>query len=483
MAGPVILAFDLGQTQFKAAAFDLDGTLVGHEVARNNEYADGSFAWQEPGEWWDTAGALSNALLRRPELAGRRVGAIGVSGRGAAGVPIDRGGTPILPSWSDNRHRQHARQVVERCAGDPRVARSTEPLARYLWMREQTPELAARVAHLLFAKDWLVYRMTGRAVTDPASGPDADDFDRGLIATFGVNSDLFPEVRFPWDVAGPLGDDGSAHLGMPPGTPVSVGGHDGICANLGAGAGSPGSYAITLGTHAVVRAVVATPLPGAPRFYGMPPDRHVIGGNAIWAGRSPDWLLDAWKVTPDEGDRAKVFALMDAEAAKVAPGAAGVRFFPYFGGQRTPDRRPGASAALVGLRLDHGRAELYRAALEGSAFAIRAIWDHLHQWCGDPQLVRFTGSGASAATWRQIIVDAINWPVDVTDGLAEARGAAIYAAVAVEAYADVDCAAKAMVRPTVRLEPDPGRAAEYATIFADWQRLSRAMRPLDNDDS
>ncbi|MDA0365630.1 MAG: hypothetical protein O2843_07170, partial [Chloroflexi bacterium] len=112
-------------------------------------------------------------------------------------------------------------------------------------------------------------------------------------------------------------------------------------------------------------------------------------------------------------------------------------------------------------------------------FGIRAIWDQVRGWCGDPSLVRFTGSGALSATWRQIIVDAIDWPCEVVDGYAEARGAAIHAAVAIGAYPDVDSAAEAMVHPAVRVEPRADGVAAYRALYARWRELSDAMRPLE----
>ena len=220
-------------------------------------------------------------------------------------------------------------------------------------------------------------------------------------------------------------------------------------------------------------------VPEGYRFYGLPPDRHVYGGNAVMAGRAADWFLDTWLGHPDEAARPDAFAAMDAAAMAVAPGSEGVRFLPFLAGQVAPELRPGATGSFVGLHASHGRSEMFRAILEGGAFALRAIFEQVREWGGEPSVVRFTGSGGTSPLWPQIIVDTLRRPVEATDGAVEARGAAMYLAVALGIYADVDQAAEAMVQVSRVVEPNAERADRYDALYANWQRVNEALRPLD----
>lgn len=480
MAEPLLLAFDLGTTRLKVVAFDERGALLGREASRHREHADGERAWQDPDAWWADACALSRRLLARPELARREVAGCSLSGRGGGFVALDGAGATLAGSWSDRRHAAQLAWLVEwRREGGHLANYAAALLAKLLYLREHEPAVAARVRHALYAKDFLLYRMTDEAVTDPTSGPDREDFDPRALAHARVARELLPRVAPPWAVAGRVTPEAARALGVPAGVPVAVGGHDGICANVGAGAGTVGAYAVTIGTHAVVRAVTAEQPPGSYRFYGLPPGRHVIGGNAVMAGRAADWFVDTWLEAPAEEARAEAFARVDAEAAAVPPGARGVRFLPFLAGQVAPDARPGAAAAFVGLRASHGRGEMFRALLEGGAFAIRSIFEQVRGWCGEPAVVRFTGSGAQSEVWRGIIVDALGRACEVTDHVAEARGAAIYLAVALGLHPNVDEAAAALVRPSARIEPDAARAAAYEGLYREWLRVAEALRPLD----
>ena len=480
MPDPMLIGIDLGTTRLKVAAFDVEGNLLAREADRNVEHREGDREWQEPDEWWETLARLCRRLLEHTAVAGREVAGVGLSGRGGGFVALDERGDVVVESWSDRRHRHHLQQLYEWREGGIFLPNYTAALlAKHLWLREAEPVAAERVARIMYAKDFLLHRITGEVVTDPSSGPDRDDFDRPSISTLGLDPGILPRVDLPWSIAGTVTAEAAETLGIAPGTPVAVGAHDGVCANVGAGAGRPGAYAITVGTNMVVRAVVEDSPPGAFRFYGMPPGRHVIGGNAFMAGRAGDWFLDAWRDRPDEAHRPAAFAEMDVEAGAVPVGADGVTFLALLSGEQLPVPRPEATGAFTGLRARHGRAEMYRALLEGSACALRAVFEQVRGWCGEPRIVRFTGGGALSATWRQIIVDVLDQPCEATDGSAEARGAAIYAAVALGYYGDVDEAADAMVRPTSLVEPDPRRARAYKPVYRRWLAVREALRPLD----
>ena len=470
-----ILTYDLGTTRIKVALFALRGRLIGQRAARHREYREGNRAWQDADGWWSDAVRLTKELLAAKP---RRVVAISVSGRGGAAVFVGRDGTVIGQPWSDRRHAAELGSLVEWRKGGAHLSNyAAALLAKKLWFTTNEPVRARQLRHALYAKDFLIYRLTGTAVTDRTSGPDAAQWDaRALDHTDSAN--LVPKVALPWDIAGPLDPRAAQALDLPAGTPVVVGAHDGICANVGAGAGHPGAYAITLGTHAVVRAIRSDIPEGSFRFYDLPPDRHVIGGNAVMGGRAADWFLDLVFGANDRS-RARHFVAMDAAAADVPAGSGGVRFLPFLSGQVAPESRPGASAVFTGLRTSHGRSNAYRAVLEGGAFAIRSIFDQIQAWCGEPSMLRLTGSGARSRIWCEILASTIGRAIEASDEAVEGRGAAVFAAVALGLYPDYDAAAAKLVPVKMRYEPDPKLTAEYATLYLDWLTVSDVTRPLD----
>ena len=477
-----VLVFDLGTTRLKAAVFDPDGTLLGMEACRHVEHRDGPHVWQNADAWWSDTLRLGQRVTSR--VTDRRFVAVSLSGRGGAAVFADASGEVLVHPWSDNRHRAELAELgTWREEGMRLSTYGAALIAKHRWLRSHEPMLASRITRACYGKDFLLFRLCGAHLTDPSSGPDALGWDPPVLTRAAVPSDLLPEPAVPWHVAGRLNDAVARALELPLGTPVVVGAHDGICANVGAGAAGCGRWALTLGTHAVARVVLDHVPNGVTRFYGLPPDRHVIGGNALYAGFAPDWFLDVATDPPgDQGvgeHRAGALEKLDAEAAAVPPGARGVRFLPFLGGRVAPERRPRASGSFTGMRMSHTRTDLYRAVLEGAAFAIRDVYGELARACGAAPSMRLTGSGAASAPWTTILADVLRVPLEVTDTAVEGRGAAIFAAIALGRFADYDAAADHMVHVTRRVLPDEARATLYDEIYAHWRDVERITRALD----
>ncbi|GLV48873.1 hypothetical protein TJA_19760 [Thermus sp. LT1-2-5] len=62
---------------------------------------------------------------------------------------------------------------------------------------------------------------------------------------------------------------------------------------------------------------------------------------------------------------------LEQEAEGVPPGSEGLVFLPYLMGERSPVWDPKARGVWAGLSLTHTRGHLYRAVLEGLAYALR----------------------------------------------------------------------------------------------------------------
>lgn len=471
-----ILTFDLGTTRLKVALFAPSGRLLGQRAARHVEHVRDGRQWQEADQWWSDAVRLTRELVGGKHV---HVEVISLSGRGGAAVFVGADGTVIGDPWSDARHRRELDALVAwRRGGFDLSNYAAALLAKKQWFVANEPQKARGLRHVLYAKDFLMLRLTGVAVTDWTSGPDGSAWDARALEQTQTSAALLPRPALPWEIGGHVTASAARALGVPAGTPVVVGGHDGICANVGAGAGHPGAYAITLGTHAVVRAIQCERPAGAYRFYGLPPDRHVIGGNGLMGGRAADWMLDL-VYGADDRVRARHFREMDAAAAAVPAGSDSVCFLPFLAGQVAPERRPGARAAFVGLGARHDRTVLYRAVLEGTAFAIRDIFAQIRGWCGAPSMVRLTGSGAKSEVWCDILAQCVGEPLEVSDDAVEGRGAAIFAAVALGRFADYDTAGAAMVPVRGRYEPDRARRDLYDAHYRAWRAAVDASRALD----
>ncbi len=173
------------------------------------------------------------------------------------------------------------------------------------------------------------------------------------------------------------------------------------------------------------------------------------------------------------------------------PGANGLIFLPYLAGERSPIWDAEASAAWIGLRLHHTRADMVRAVFEGGALALRQILEIAEsQWSWRPTDLVGVGGGARSRFWAQIKADVLglNYHMaTLTD--ASAIGAALLGGVAAGTFSGVEDPALPGIRcddHTVQPGP-PDRRAVYDRRFDVYRSLypalQDAMHQLDGEPS
>ena len=129
----------------------------------------------------------------------------------------------------------------------------------------------------------------------------------------------------------------------------------------------------------------------------------------------------------------------------------------------------------------HTRAHLYRAILEGLAYALRQGKERIEKRAGTPiRRLRVSGGGSQSDAAMQLTADIFGLPAErphlyETSGL----GAAINCAVGLGLHADYAAAIAAMTRVGQVFEPDPAAQRTYEQLYTQvYQRMYRQLRPL-----
>ncbi|HZQ36937.1 MAG TPA: FGGY-family carbohydrate kinase [Dehalococcoidia bacterium] len=460
MNEPPVLAIDLGTSAVKCALVSADGRVL----SGTRRLLHGA----NPAGWYRTALRAARETLAATDRS--RVQAIGLSGRGGATILCDAVGRALAPAATGVPPPEYAPGAPQR-------------LRLPAWRVEQalaaSPAIERRLRWLLAAKDYLLLRLGGVAATDPASGPDALRWPAAGDASGGLLAERLPAVHLPWQCAGGLQPAAAAALGLPAGLPIATGLHDGVAAQVGAGVLQPGDAALTLGTHLVVRVVCPGDVARAVRFrfyrlWGETDERTVYGANARLAGAAAGWaarLIGA-------GERS--LPALERTAAAVPAGSRGLLFLPYLGGMAYPQRRPELGGALLGLRAEQGRGELFRAVLEGAACAVRHNAEALAAAGIDVGTPTLTGGGARSPLWRQILADTLARPLacSAAPEFAECLGAARCAWVALGRYPSLDAAVAVGAAATVVCEPTPAGMTAADALFDRFREAIASIAPV-----
>ncbi|OLT53255.1 FGGY-family carbohydrate kinase [Cellulosimicrobium sp. CUA-896] len=443
--------------------------------------------------WWDELVAIVTLLTddlapgaaRGADVPGDlEVAALGVSGMGPCVLLADEAGEPVRPAILYGVDTRATRQIAEldaalgrdtvldRC-GSALSSQAAGP--KIAWVREHEPDVWARARRLFMPASYLAFRLTGAYVLDHHSASQSTPlYDPRTHAWIDDWADLvapgleLPALRWAGEAAGvtrePLG-------GVPAGTPVTTGTIDAWSEAVSVDAHRVGDLMVMYGTTTFLVATVAEPLRSETMWgtVGAYPGTHNLAGGTATSGAITSWLRELTGADyPD----------LLAEAAASGPGAQGLLMLPYLAGERTPVQDPHARGVVAGLTLEHTRGDLYRAALEATAFAVRHNLETMRDAGAEITRAVAVGGGTQGDLWTQIVSDVTGLPQAVpARTIGASYGAAMLAAgIAHEHGHLVDVAAW---NPPVRVvEPDPALRATYDELYALYRDLYPASRAV-----
>jgi xylulokinase len=326
------------------------------------------------------------------------------------------------------------------------------------------------------------------------------DWSPELCALAGIEPRQLSPIQPAGAVVGSITAGASRLTGLPAETVVVNGGHDQGCTALGLGVTEPGKVLLGCGTAWVVTGVTDAPdtaalPPSLDLNFHPAPKRWTISQSLGGLGASLEWLLQRfWPAADPTSDatraaagRQTAYAALDAELEGTIPGGDGLFFLPLTGGHSTPagEQRGG----FWGLRLDHTRASMARAVMEGAAYELRWALEPI-QRAGMPiERMWMIGGATHSPLWPGIVADVTGLPVVLSQACPErsrrakhgpAVGAAILAGVGSGTFETLAEAQAHFQTPERPIEPDPNRMAIYDACFAAYRELCGVVLPDGN---
>ncbi|HEY6058920.1 MAG TPA: FGGY family carbohydrate kinase [Candidatus Limnocylindrales bacterium] len=409
---PVLLGLDVGTSATKATLAEADRRVVASgEIAHEVDRPDERWAEQDAeGVWWQDV----VKLCRQLNAGGHAPEAIAVSGMGPCVLVTDGRGRPLRPAilyGIDTRSQAEIAELTEQLGAEQILARCGSPLTsqavgpKLLWLRRHERAVWSRTRRVFTAHSYLVFRLTGEYVLDhhaasqfaPLYDLEAHEWIADWAAEVAPGLEL-PRLAWPAEPVGGVSAVAAKETGLRQGTPVAAGTIDTRAEAVSVGVVGPGQSMIQYASTIFVLHVLDRPL-RHPRLWatvGVLPATYNLGAGMATSGALMAWFHELTGAGFD--------ALAD-EAASVAPGSHGLVVLPYFSGERTPLLDPNARGVVAGLTLRHGRGHLYRALLEGTAFAVRHNLETMAAaGAGVSELVA-TGGGLRTPLWPQIVSD------------------------------------------------------------------------------
>jgi sugar (pentulose or hexulose) kinase len=501
-----ILAVDVGTQSVRALVFDATGSLAATARIAIQAYVSPQPGWaeQDPELYWRTLTEVCRHVLADPAVRREAIAGLAITTQRGTVIVTGEAGRPLRPAivWLDQRRTDGLPAVGGATGLAFRALGLRDTIAGFAadceanWIRAHEPETWRAIRRYLGLSGFLVHRLTGRFADSTAAQVGYLPFDYKRFC-WAADSDWkwqvapverawLPELEPPTARLGELCATAAEATGLPIGLPVIAAAADKACEVLGSGAVTPEVASLSYGTTATVNTTMdryVEPIRMIPPYPAAIPGEWTVEIQ-IYRGY---WMVEWFK--REFGDREVAAAaargiepevLFDDLVRAVPPGSMGLLLQPYWSpGVRIPGRE--AKGAIIGFGDVHTRAHLYRAILEGLAYALRDGAERTAARTGVPLTsLRIAGGGSQSPAAVQLTADIFGLPVarahtHETSGL----GAAIDAAVGLGLHPDVRTAVGAMVRIGEVRDPDPATHAIYDELFRDvYRRMYGRLRPL-----
>ncbi len=479
------LGIDLGTSGVKTLLVDDDQRVLA-EATAGLDVSRPQALWseQDPEDWWAAAEAsVASIRASHPaELAAVR--GIGLSGQMHGATLLDDGDRVLRPAilWNDGRSGKQCEEIERR---EPRSREISGNLAmpgftapKILWVAENEPDVASRIARVLLPKDYLRLRMTGEHASEMSDSAgtlwldvEKRAWSERLLAATGLTESAMPKLFEGSDATGQLRPEVASAWGMSPDVVVAGGGGDNAAGAVGVGVVDAGQAFLSLGTSGVYFVAGDRYAPNPARavhaFCHCLPGRWHQMSVILSAASCLSWVTSVTHAK-DEGSLLEEIEAADRDSRLV--------FLPYLSGERTPHNDPEAKGVFFGLTHDTSRADLGRAVLEGVAFALADGQAALLAAGTRIDTITVIGGGARSRFWGCILAAALDRPLRYAAGaeLGPAFGAARLGRLAVTGE-DPSVVCEAPVADDV-VEPEPNLVSRYAERRVTYGRLYESLK-------
>ncbi|MCB8966846.1 MAG: FGGY-family carbohydrate kinase [Chloroflexota bacterium] len=501
-----LLTLDVGTQSVRALLFDGNGRLH-HKIQIPIEpYISPQPGWaeQNPDVYWDAICQACQQLWPISDIPPQAIAGVGLTTQRATVVNVDKTGRPLRPAivWLDQRRSEGLKPVgglwgtAFALVGMRETVAYIQAEAEANWLMHHQPEIWDKTYKYLYLSGYLTHKLTGHFVDSIGCQVGYMPFDYKAKTwakawdwkwrALPMSSDKLPKLIPPAQPLGEITAAASAATGIPAGLPLIAAAADKACEIIGSGALAPHIGALSYGTTATINTThkkYVEVIPLIPPYPSAVPDAYSLEIQVYRGFWMVSWFkrefgLREHQLAAERGIQAE--DLFDNLVSEVPPGSMGLTLQPYWSpGLRVPG--PEAKGAIIGWGDVHTRGHLYRAILEGLAYALREGKERTEKRSGVAITeLRVAGGGSQSDAAMQITADVFGLQVSRPHVYeASGLGAAIDVAVGVGLHGDFATAVSAMTHPGDTFTPDPITHSLYNDLYHGvYKKMYKQLKPL-----
>ena len=383
------LGFDIGSSSVKVALVDANtgkNICSLHEPSEEMviEAIQSDWAEQDPELWWEYVCTATKRVLETANIDSSKIAGIGISYQMHGLVVVDKEGKSLRNSiiWCDSRAVEIGNKAFDelgndKCANQLLNSPGNFTASKLKWVKENEPELFAKVDKYMLPGDYIALKLTGKMNTTKNGLSEGilwdyqnDTVANWLLEYYGIDPSLTPEIVTNFTNQSEVNQKGSEETGIPVGVPILYRAGDQPNNALSLNIFNHGEVAATGGTSGVIYAV--TNQLKSKESSRINHFAHVnyskestnIGKLLCINGAG---IMYRWLRTNVGIDS---YEEMNEKASKVSVGSDGVVIIPFGNGAERMLNNKNIGTHFSNLNLNqHDNGHLCRAALEGIAFS------------------------------------------------------------------------------------------------------------------
>ncbi len=479
-----ILGMDIGTQSTKVQLYDENLNFVAS--ASREQFVDTPqpmWMTQKASGWWERLKDSIQEIKAKTGISGDQIAAFGCCAHMHGAVPVKMDGTVVeddIQLYSDKRGGYISDRLEEQMTDQIFNISANMPIPSWhgikiKWIKENEPQVYEETDKFLTPKDFINFKLTGRACIDYSEGMGvfAMDWKTGewsdeLIQFLGIDKEKLPEIQKSYEIVGNVSAKSAEETGLSTNTVVITGGGDMISMLYVSGMHKKGAAVDITGTGGTISAYTDQPVMD-PRVMNL---HHVLDGwvpfgNIDAAGVSFRFLRDV--LCKKERDEARAKGIDDYMylcqiAEKIPAGSDGLYFLPYLMGERTMGTAD-SRGCYIGMSMNKEIGHFIRALLEGVAFEFKRSLDVFEENGNPITAVYHVGGGAKGDLWNQIKADIYEKPIyTLQTDEGGVLGVSLMAAYAVGLIDDLVAGADAVVKIKKTYEPNPANHELYTEM-------------------
>lgn len=357
-----ILGIDLGTSSVKLLLRHADGRV---------QKSKASYSSRTPDGWFRALHEAASCL----DLT--RIDAIGLSSQVGTYIINDaeviNWDDPVGREELDDLKQTYTKEIFIRELAMPHPDIISYPLPRLLYIRNHYPEIRS----VCQPKDLICEWLTGHRVTDKYSlrglvHTGKGSYSHYFLERLHMEGSILPPLAEPDGICGITTPDCELRLGIPAGIPVFTGCNDFFAGLLGMGLQHSGEIFDITGTSEHIGILCDNLTSDTPLVSGIYFDHYIQYGVTASSGPSLHLAMREFAVPDSDNDFNRWLPDIDGCLKRNPP-----IFLPYVNGERAPIFDSNARGVFFGIGSHCTREDLAYAVLEGVAFSLYHIYEHM----------------------------------------------------------------------------------------------------------